>query len=201
MLKSTADFDPTEMAMNIRAVAVVMATLALTKVAVADEAPASEPAVTAATGAPALADGAIAIGTTAPYVDTSMIAQNILDECALPQSQMKSLLEHATKAGVSLVTNEEAVTAKSGKVLVVETTMALSQGNAWRGHAKLVAIRGRLFDNGTEIGNFSARRNSMGGVAAGFMSSCAVLYRCQNALARDVLEWLKNPVKDARLGD
>lgn len=187
--------------MNMRALAIVVATLAMTTIAVADETAAGQAAPTSETGAPALRDGAIAIGTAAPFVDTSMIAKNILDECALPQSQMKALLEHATKAGVSLVTNEEAVAVKSGKVLVVETTNALSQGNAWRGHAKMVSIRGRLFDNGTEIGNFIALRNSMGGMAAGFMSSCAVLYRCQNALARDVLEWLKNPVKDARLGD
>ncbi|MFC4311244.1 hypothetical protein ACFPN2_19250 [Steroidobacter flavus] len=185
----------------MRAVAIVVATLAMTKIAVAEETPAAETAATSAAATPALDGGAIAISTTAPYVDTSMIAQNILDECGLPQSQMKALLEQAAKAGVSLVTNEEAVAAKSGKVLVVETANALSQGNAWRGHAKLVAIRGRLFDNGTEIGSFNARRNSMGGIGAGFMSSCAVLYRCQNALARDVLEWLKNPVKDARLGD
>jgi hypothetical protein len=41
----------------------------------------------------------------------------------------------------------------------------------------------------------------MGGFGAGFKGSCTVLYRCQHAIAEDILEWLKNPTKDARLGD
>lgn len=146
-------------------------------------------------------DGTIYVRPTAPFTDETSVERKIIDECNLPKSQMKLLHEEAQKAGVSLTENEEAATANQGKVLLIETSSAFSSGNAFIGHRKLVSIKGRLLDNGAEVGNFTALRNSMGGAFAGYKSSCAVLHRCQAALAKDVLNWLKNPTKDARLGD
>jgi len=145
--------------------------------------------------------GTMFIGKSAPFLDEGLIAKNIIEECGLPESQMRLLREKAAKSGVSLSEDEAAVAAKSGKVLVLETTNAISSGNAFTGHRKQVAVRGKLFDNGVEVGNFLAIRNSMGGIGAGFKGSCTVLYRCQDAIAEDILEWLKNPTKDGRLGD
>ncbi|MBM0107117.1 hypothetical protein JM946_20470 [Steroidobacter sp. S1-65] len=141
------------------------------------------------------------ISKSAPFLDEGLIAKNIIEECGLPESQIKLLREKAEKSGVSLSENEAAVAGMTGKVLALETTNAISSGNAFVGHRKQVAVRGKLFDNGAEIGNFLAIRNSMGGIGAGFIGSCAVLYRCQGAIAEDILKWLKNPIKDARLGD
>lgn len=141
------------------------------------------------------------IGKSAPFLDEGLIARNVIEECGLPESQMKVLHERAEKSGVSFSENEEAVAARTGKVLVLETTNAISSGNAFLGHRKQVAVRGKLFENGAEIGNFLAIRNSMGGFGAGFKGSCTVLHRCQRAIAEDILEWLKSPTKDARLGD
>lgn len=160
--------------------------------------------VAGAQDAPAAAStpaGAVFIGKSAPFLDEGLIAKNIIEECGLPESQVKLLREKAEKSGVSLSENEEAVAAKTGKVLALETTNAISSGNAFMGHRKQVTVRGKLFDNGAEVGNFLAIRNSMGGFGAGFKGSCTVLYRCQGAIAEDILEWLKNPTKDARLGD
>ena len=143
----------------------------------------------------------ITVGKAAPYVDESLIAKNVIEECGLPEAQMRVLREESVEAGVTLVENDEAVASRTGRVLVLETTNAVSSGNAFIGHHKQVGVRGKLFDNGAEVASFTAVRNSMGGFGAGFKSSCAVLYRCQGALARDVLGWLKNPVSGARLGD
>lgn len=141
------------------------------------------------------------VGKTAPFADSTQIAKNIIDECGLPESQMKVLHEQAQELKVEIVEDEAAVSANKGRVLLIETVSAISAGNAFVGHRKQVSVKGRLLDNGAEIGNFSALRGSMGGMWGGYKSSCSVLYRCQTTLAKDILGWLANPTKDARLGE
>lgn len=149
----------------------------------------------------AVAEGPVYVRETAPFTDSTQIAQNIIDECGLPESQMKVLHEQAKELRVEVVEDEAAVDANKGRVLLLETAGAISAGNAFIGHRKQVIVKGRLLDNGAEIGNFSAIRGSMGGMWAGYKSSCSVLYRCQTTLAKDILGWLANPTKDARLGE
>jgi len=146
-------------------------------------------------------DGTVYVGKTAPYTDAAMIKANIVNECDLPAAQIKLLKEQAAAAGVTLVEDESAVAANKGRVLQVEIFNALSQGNAFIGHGKQVTLKGKLLENGKEIGNFTAVRGSMGGAFGGYKSSCAVLHRCQSTLAKDILAWLKNPAKDSRIGE
>jgi hypothetical protein len=141
------------------------------------------------------------VGKAAPYSDATQIAKNIIDECGLPESQMKVLHQQAKEMGVAIVEDEAAVAANKGRVLLLETANAISTGNAFTGHRKQVVVKGRLLENGEEIGNFSAIRSSMGGMWAGYKSSCSVLYRCQTTLAKDILGWLAHPSKDARIGE
>jgi hypothetical protein len=145
--------------------------------------------------------GTVYIGKAAPFMDAAAIKANIVSECDLPGAQMKLLREQAPAAGITLVEDEPAVAAKKGRVLLIEIFNAVSQGNAFIGHGKQVVLKGRLLENGTEIGNFVATRGSMGGAFAGYKSSCAVLHRCQGALAKDILKWLKSPAKDSRIGE
>jgi hypothetical protein len=149
----------------------------------------------------AVADGPVYVGKTAPFTDQTQIAKNIMDECGLPESQMKVLHEQAKEMGVAIVEDEAAVAASKGRVLLLETVNAISGGNAFVGHRKQVVVKGRLLENGEEIGNFSAIRGSMGGMWGGYKSSCSVLYRCQTTLAKDILGWLAHPTKDARIGE
>lgn len=149
----------------------------------------------------AVAEDPVYVGKTAPYSDATQIAKNIIDECGLPEAQMKVLHEQAREMGVAIVEDEAAVAANKGRVLQLETVSAISAGNAFTGHRKQVVVKGRLLENGEEIGNFSAIRGSMGGMWAGYKSSCSVLYRCQTTLAKDILGWLAHPSKDARIGE
>lgn len=158
-------------------------------------------ALCAGQGALAADATTVYIGKTAPYTDTSIIKNAILSECDLPAAQMKLLRERAGEMGISLVEDEAAVTEKKGRVLLIEIVSAQSQGNAFIGHHKGVVIKGKLLENGNEIGNFTGVRDSMGGMFAGYKSSCAVLHRCQSALAKDVLTWLKNPEKNSKIGE
>jgi hypothetical protein len=149
----------------------------------------------------AAADEPVYVGKTAPYTDAALIAKNIIDECGLPESQMKVLHEQAKELGASIVEDQAAVAANKGRVLLIETANAISAGNAFTGHRKQVIVKGRLLENGEELGNFTAIRGSMGGMWGGYKSSCSVLYRCQTTLAKDIIGWLKNPTKDARIGE
>lgn len=149
----------------------------------------------------AAADGTIYMSQTAPYSDSKAVAQAILQECDLPAQQAQLLHAAANERGIVLVLDDAAVKAGKGRVLHVEITNAVSSGNAFIGHRKQVAVKGRLLEDGTEIGTFSGLRHSGGGFAAGFKGSCTVLNRCAKALAKDITLWLANPRMDARIGE
>jgi hypothetical protein len=149
----------------------------------------------------AFAEDTIYIGKAAPFTDTTTIAKNILEECKLPESQMQYLRELGEELDINVVEDEAAVSENKGKVLIVETFNAISTGNAFSGHKKQVIVKGKLLENGNEIGNFTGIRGSGGGVFGGYKSSCAVLHRCQAALAKDILNWTKQPAKDSRIGE
>ena len=143
----------------------------------------------------------IYIGQNAPYSDVKMIDQAILNECQLPRQQAELLEQAARRAGINVVRDDIAAKAGKGRVLQVEITNAMSSGNAFIGHRKQILVKGRLLEDGKEIGNFTGRRNSMGGAFGGFKGSCSVLGRCLDALAKDITLWLRNPTMDARIGD
>ena len=149
----------------------------------------------------ALAADTVYVGKTAPFTDVTTVAKNIIDECELPESQMQYLHEHGKEFDVTFVEDEAAVNENKGRVLVVETFNAISGGNAFTGHKKQVIVKGRLLEDGVELGNFTGIRGSMGGMWGGYKSSCAVLHRCQEALAKDILNWMKQPAKDSRIGE
>lgn len=159
------------------------------------------PAETPAAPSTPLPANLVYLSKEASYADVNRIDQNILAECQLPQRQAEFIAAAATRAGFNVVHDEQAVKARKGRVLHVEIVDAISSGNAFIGHRKLVTIRGRLFEDGKEVGDFQGRRSSMGGAFGGFKGSCTVLERCSQTLAGDVTRWLKIPVAGARIGE
>jgi hypothetical protein len=155
----------------------------------------------------AIHSGASAQSTTiymtqlAPYADARQIDKAVLAECPLPVQQAELIVAQAAKAGITVVRDDAAAKAGKGRVLQVEIVNAVSLGNAFTGHRKQVSIKGRLLEDGKEIGDFAGKRSSGGGAFAGFKGSCAVLGRCVQTLASDVTQWLKNPAKDSRIGE
>lgn len=132
------------------------------------------------------------------YRDAAIIEPAIVSDCALPETQRDMLLKAAAAQG--LVSDDGATNNGGKKHLKVEITNAVASGNAFIGHHKLVQLRATLLDGDTEVGSFTSSRTSMGGFAAGFKSSCAVLHRCNQSLAKDVAGWLKNPIANASQG-
>ena len=80
-------------------------------------------------------------------------------------------------------------------------TSKQSTGNAFIGHRKSVTAKGKLFENGKQIGSFLANRVSGGGAFGGYKSSCAIIHACGRAVGKDIAGWLASPAEGARLGD
>jgi hypothetical protein len=147
---------------------------------------------------PQLASAEDPIQLHVSFAKENRIAANIKNECKLVD-QLRDFIVAGSEGTVTAATGEP--NTKKGRVLVVEITDSVSQGNAFIGHRKYTAIQGKLYKGGKLDANFDASRNSMGGVFAGYTGSCAVLGRTVKALASDVNGWLKAPTKDATLGD
>jgi hypothetical protein len=164
---------------------------------------ASAPAKSTPSSAPsgAVRVKTVTMGREMRYADPSAIAGAVLNDCKLPEQGAELLEVAARNAGITVVRDERAVKAGKGRTLQVEIVNVVSGGNAFIGHMKQVQVRGRLFENGKEIGNFSGRRSSGGGAFANFKGSCSVLGRCMETLAKDITLWLNNPGKDSRIGE
>ena len=145
----------------------------------------------------ALAEDPVYVASTAPFSEPLVASREEVDDCQLPEKTIEFIRADAKKAGIDLVVDDAAVTAKKGRVLLVEIAGIDSSGNWFWGHAKLMALKGRLLNDGAEVGSFHFWRRSMGGILGAFKSSCSVMLRCADALGDNVAKWLQNPVPDA----
>ena len=143
----------------------------------------------------------ITMGRTVPFEDASMVPKAVLDECGLPEKHADLLEKAATAQGIKLVRDDDAFKAGKGRILFMQIANSGGGGNAWTGRSRSVAVKGRLVQDGAEIGNFSGLRSSMGGAFGGFKGACALFGRDVEALSKDIAQWLKSPSKDARLGE
>lgn len=136
-----------------------------------------------------------------PYSEDSDIASNIKAECALGDKLAQFIATYAEKRGSDITFAEQVDENTPGRALVIEIRDALSIGNAWTGHRKSVSVRGKLFVDGQLTGSFKGRRDSMGGMFAGYKGSCSVLGRTVKSLGEDIALWLQSPSMGAELGD
>lgn len=148
----------------------------------------------AAAQAPVVIDGHV------PFADDRSIQRKVREECTQLNTQLPQfVLEFAPASNVEVRVGD--ASADSGRVLRMVITQAISQGNAFIGHAKSSSVRGDLYEDGRHVAGFDATRNSMGGAFAGYKGSCSVLGRTMRAMGRDIAQWLANPVDGAELGD
>jgi len=141
----------------------------------------------------------IQVAKPVPYAEDNDIAGNIKRECRINE-QLSDYIKQFAPAGKDIAFYDgEAPDA--GTVLDVEIRDAVSSGNAFVGHRKYVSVRGKLVEDGKVVGSFKGRRDSMGGMFAGYKGSCSVLGRTVKALGKDIGEWLAAPTMDADLGD
>jgi hypothetical protein len=136
-----------------------------------------------------------------PFRDATLIPKAIVDECGLPEKHAELFAKAAKAQGLEIVQDDAAFKAGAGKLLSIEIVSAGGGGNAFTGRSNSVTVSGKLTEGGNVIGNFSGQRTSSGGAFGGFKGACAIYGRDVETLSADIAKWLKNPVKDARLGE
>lgn len=111
------------------------------------------------------------------------------------------LAQYAREKGITVNFASQVEAGSPGRVLVMEFADVVSDGNAFLGHHKSVTVKGKLYQDGKQLGSFKGRRNSMGGAFGGFKGACSVLGRSVKALGEDIAGWLAAPSEGAQLGD
>ncbi|MGY3041355.1 hypothetical protein ACVWWQ_002987 [Rhodanobacter sp. TND4EL1] len=136
-----------------------------------------------------------------PFAQDAVIAGAVKRECQLGEKLSGFIKEYGQEKGVAVAQVAQATPGSNGRSLVLEITDSVADGNAFIGHHTHTTVKGKLYQNGAEVGNFLARRNSMGGAFGGFKGNCSVLGRTVKALGEDIAGWLAQPGKDGMLGD
>lgn len=148
-----------------------------------------------------MASDAIVVPRPVPFADSALIAAKIKAECVIQTQLADYIAEYAREKNITVTFADSTNADAEGQVLDIKITDAVSDGNPFIGHRKSTTVTGTLYRNGEVIGNFNARRNSMGGAFAGYKGSCSVLGRTVKVLGQDIAGWLAAPTKDAMLGD
>lgn len=141
------------------------------------------------------AAGTLSVPKKVPFEKGIHVPEAVRAECALEQKVADYLREAAS--GEHQVKVVDSVSAKTpGKALGLTITAVLAPGGGpWSG-PKSVTVKGVLWDNGKQIGNFTARRHTGGGGG-----TCGMLARDAKEIANDIAKWLGSPGKDDMLGD
>jgi hypothetical protein len=156
---------------------------------------------TAYAAGPAAASNAVKVAAVIPFAQDATIAGAVRRECQLGEKLSGFIKEYAQEKSVEVIALPQVAAITSGRVLVLEIADSQADGNAFIGHHTFTTVKGRLYQDGAEVGNFTGRRNSMGGAFGGFKGNCSVLGRTVKALGEDIAGWLVHPAKDGMLGD
>jgi len=103
------------------------------------------------------------------------------------------IIEQAKAGGIELQATGADSLAGQPNRLDVQITDARSYGSAFTGHYKSMHIRLTRYENGQQTATTELSRRSLGGMGGMFKSSCSVLERVTDTLAKDTAAWLKNP--------
>jgi hypothetical protein len=132
------------------------------------------------------------------FAKDAYIREAVKNECQLIEKLGQFIEQNAASQYAEIVSSSRS---RRAQTLYIEIEQVHgSGGGAWSG-AKDVLIKGKLTKNGRVLGDFKARRYSGGGMFAAYKGTCAILGRCVRTLGKDVAEWLKNPTRQAVLGD
>lgn len=129
-----------------------------------------------------------------PYLKEDTVSEAVRRECKWNTTMPLALVEES-KGSVKIADqNFDTVTSK--KLLLVATHLHTLGGGRFTG-PKWLVLDGKLTEGGKLIGNFEARRQTI----SGSFSSCSTLESLSEEIAEDIVEWLKAPGLNAKLGD
>lgn len=131
--------------------------------------------------------------THAAYADGSDAPAEVKKKCKFDQKVAKAV--HQAAPGSSLSSGS------STKVLSMEVVAMRGIDPTYTGDRSVI-VRGRLEDNGVEVGEFRIKRSASGGVFSGLSGVCRSLDEIADIMGEDIAIWLgDDPQPHADLGD
>lgn len=142
----------------------------------------------------AYANDVVLVPATIHYQKDDTASESIRKECTWNTTMPQYLAKKSD--GRVQVSDKNLDTAPDKKLLLVATRLHVIGGGPWSG-PKWLSMEGKLLEKGKLIGNFNVRRQTIGGS----LRTCGTLDTLSEEIADDIVEWLKNPSLNAKLGD
>lgn len=140
------------------------------------------------------ADDVVRVPAFIPYQSENVGNESVRKECKW-NTTMPLYFAEESKGRVKVEeSNLDTVTGK--KLLLVATHLHTIGGSSWTG-PKWLVLEGRLMQGDQLLGNFEARRQTI----RGSFKACSTLESLSEDIADDILDWLKSPGLNAKLGD
>ena len=143
---------------------------------------------------PATAEESVLVPAHIPYQKDDTANESVRSECKWNTTMPAYMAEESDGRVKVAEQNFDAVTGK--KLMLVATHLHTLGGGGWTG-PKWLALEGKLTEGGKLLGNFEARRQTI----RGSFSGCGTLESLSEDIADDILDWLKTPSLNAKLGD
>lgn len=136
------------------------------------------------------ADGPVQIASTIPYLNDQVGSANVR-QCDWNARLSAMIVERSR--GAVVVGPQDDVAALPGNTLTIKITRAHTAGGGSVSGPKWGRIRMELREDGVVTGNHSVRRVSNRPFT---LSACGPLEKIADALADDVVAWLRKPAVD-----
>lgn len=144
--------------------------------------------------ASARAEDVVLVSLLIPYEKDDTANEGVRKECNWNTTMPRYLAEESEGRVKVAEQNIDAVTDK--KLVLVATNLHTAGGGGWSG-PKWLVLEGKMTEGGKLLGSFEARRQTI----RGSMRGCGTLESLSEEITGDILDWLKNPSLNAKLGD
>ncbi len=142
----------------------------------------------------ARAEDVVHVSSLIPYENGEVANENVRKECDWNTTMPRYMAEESDERVKVEAQNFDKVTGK--KLVLVATNLHTLGGGPWTG-PKWLVLEGKLMQGNQLLGNFEVRRQTIGGS----YRACSTLESLSEEIADDILEWLKAPGLNAKLGD
>lgn len=142
----------------------------------------------------ARAEGVVWISSFIPYLADDTANEAVRRECKWNTTMPLYLVKESE--GSVKVADQNLDTVTNKKLMLVATHVHTLGGGRFTG-PKWLVLEGKLTEGDKLLGNFEARRQTIGGSFGG----CGTLESLSEEVGDDIVKWLKAPGLKAKLGD
>lgn len=142
----------------------------------------------------ARAEDVVQVSSLIPYQSDDVADETVRKECNWNTTMPRYLAEESD--GRVIVAENKSNTNTGKRLVLVATNLHTLGGGAWTG-PKWLVLEGNLMHGDKLLGNFEVRRQTIGGS----FRACSTLESLSEEISDDILEWLKEPGLNAKLGD